>query len=181
MEGRPFEREYSKGELDLSEHELELTEPLTVTGSVSLVGEVARVVGQLKALAVRACDRCLKDVPIAVDEPFELYYEPNDSSNAASGAGTEHGGSGTGANETEIRGRDLEVSVYENDEIDLDHLVIEQLALNVPTRVLCSPDCRGLCDQCGTDLNIASCNCEAPIDPRWQALLDIKNRQSEEN
>lgn len=178
-EGLAFEKEYDKGELDLSEHDLELTEPLRVSGVVSQVGRIVRVQGGLEARAIRPCDRCLADVEVAVDEKFELFYEPNEPQEGLSGSGGRHAHHpGSAGTETEIRGKDLEFSVYEDHEIDLDQLVVEQLALNVPTRVLCKEDCRGLCDQCGTDLNQFSCRCEQPVDPRWQVLLDMKNRTS---
>jgi uncharacterized protein len=70
--------------------------------------------------------------------------------------------------------RDLDFAVYENEQIDIDEMVLEQLELELPSRVLCSEDCRGLCPQCGADLNVEQCDCKAPIDPRWQALADIK-------
>ena len=164
-EGLAFEKDYAKGDLDLREHDLELTEPLNVNGVISQIREIIRVQGKLRARALRPCDRCLTEVDIAVDDDFELFYEPNE---------TEVGST----SETEIKGRDLQVSVYEGDALDLDQLVIEQLALNVPTRVLCKDDCRGLCDQCGTDLNQSTCSCEQPVDPRWQILVDLKNTES---
>lgn len=180
-EGLVFDEAYGKGELDLSEHDLELTEPLKVSGVVTQVGKVIRVQGLLRARAIRPCDRCLKDVAIAVDDNFELFYEPNEPQMGLSGNAARQAHHGSAGTETEIRGKDLQFSVYDDDKIDLDQLVIEQLALNVPTRVLCKEDCRGLCDQCGTDLNQYSCQCEQPVDPRWQVLLDMKNRTSGES
>jgi len=171
-EGLGFEKEFDEGELDLSEHDLELTEPLKVSGVISQTRRIVRVQGHLRARAIRPCDRCLKDVELSVDEDLELFYEPSDP---------DEGLSGSAGTEKEIRGKDLEFSVYNDDEIDLDQLVVEQVALNVPTRVLCKEDCRGLCDQCGTDLNQFSCRCEQPVDPRWHVLLDIKNRTSGES
>ena len=49
-------------------------------------------------------------------------------------------------------------------QIDLGHLVMEQLHLALPMKPLCSETCKGLCPQCGTNLNTGSCNC----DPRWE-------------
>lgn len=166
-DGLRFEHEYSKSDLDLRAHELKLIEPLKVAGTVSRAGHDIRVRGRLGTTIARACDRCLADVSLTIDVPFDLFYEPNEPV--------------TGESEKELQVKDLEFSVYENDEIDLDQLVVEQLALNVPARMLCRDDCRGLCDQCGIDLNLASCSCEKPIDPRWQALADLRERESNEN
>ena len=46
--------------------------------------------------------------------------------------------------------------------------------LELPTKVLCKEDCKGLCPKCGKDLNLGSCDCKTKdIDPRWQALSDL--------
>ena len=51
--------------------------------------------------------------------------------------------------------------------VDLDAVIWPEVLLNLQTRYLCKPDCKGLCAQCGTDLNEASCDCrEDDIDPR---------------
>ena len=39
----------------------------------------------------------------------------------------------------------------------------EQFYLAMPMKPLCRPDCRGLCPECGTNLNVTTCSCE----PRW--------------
>ena len=166
-DGLRFEHEYKESDLDLREHELKLVEPLRVAGTITRAGRDIRVKGRLGTQIARACDRCLAAVSLTIDLPFDLFYEPNELV--------------TGEGEKELQVKDLEFSVYENDEIDLDELVVEQLALNVPARMLCRDDCRGLCDQCGIDLNLASCNCEKPIDPRWQALADLRERESNKN
>ncbi|MFN7623911.1 MAG: DUF177 domain-containing protein, partial [Acidobacteriota bacterium] len=76
--------------------------------------------------------------------------------------------------EIELTADDLGISVYENDQIDLDEMVVEQLELSLPFRLLCQEDCRGLCPQCGADLNTEACDCQPLIDPRWEALVAVK-------
>ncbi|WP_376792441.1 DUF177 domain-containing protein [Thermoflexus sp.] len=46
----------------------------------------------------------------------------------------------------------------------------EHVLLNIPLRVLCRPDCRGLCPECGQNLNEGECGCVREPDPRWAAL-----------
>lgn len=166
-EGRRFEHQYEAGELDLDAHEFRLDVPPLVTGRVDRAGMDVRVRGQLKARLLVPCDRCLIDVPFEIDQPFDLFYTPlEESTNLAA--------------ETELQERDLGFSVYEGEEIDLDELVREQLELALPTRILCREDCRGLCDQCGADLNLGECSCAKPVDPRWQALADLREREMRE-
>jgi uncharacterized protein len=120
-----------------------------------------RVRGEIRTSISAACDRCLNDVSLAVEIPFDLVYTPGDS--------------GRESSEIELHGSDLDFAFYENDEINIDELVLEQIELSLPSRFLCREDCRGLCSQCGADLNQEQCNCEKPIDPRcWQELADLK-------
>jgi uncharacterized protein len=162
-EGRRFEHQYQAGEIETEEYEFSFQQFPLVIGRVDRVGQDLRLRGQLTAVVARPCDRCLQEVVIPLERAFDLYYAPADPLTGKSG-------------ETELQPRDLDFAVYEHDEIDLDQLALEQVALSLPTRVLCREDCRGLCAQCGADLNVEKCQCQKPMDPRWQALADLKDQ-----
>ena len=54
--------------------------------------------------------------------------------------------------------------------------VMEQLMLDFPSKVLCRPDCKGLCSRCGADLNEGECKCpKKEIDPRLAILAKIRD------
>ena len=53
-----------------------------------------------------------------------------------------------------------EYVVTEGDSLDLDELVIQDILLQLPSKMLCKDDCKGLCPVCGTDLNFNECNCK---------------------
>ena len=55
-------------------------------------------------------------------------------------------------------------------EIDVTPAVREELVLAAPRYVVCREECRGICPQCGQDLNTGSCECVHATDPRWQGL-----------
>lgn len=167
-DGLIFKHQYKAGELDARDFDFELEDPPSVTGRIDRAGLDMRARGEISAKIVAPCDRCLKEVSIRVEIPFDLIYASGDP-----GAG--HTG------EHELRERDLDFAVYENDQIDLDELILEQLELSLPGRVLCREECRGLCPQCGADLNIERCDCAAQVDPRWQALADLKARMEKNN
>lgn len=59
--------------------------------------------------------------------------------------------------------------------IDLIPYVEECLFINEPFKVLCDEDCKGLCPNCGANLNHETCSCsaEAEIDPRLEALKKL--------
>ncbi len=165
-DGFRFDHQYTANELDLSNHEFLFRQLPQVAGRVSRVGVDIRLHGQLQASLEIRCDRCLEAVSLKVDTPLDLFYTPGEMERGKSG-------------EAEVLARDLDFAVYENEEINLDETVLEQLELLLPTRALCREDCEGLCPQCGTNLNDEKCRCEQPIDPRWQALADLKNQGDE--
>ncbi len=161
-DGLKFEHQYETNELDLSQSEFALTALPRVRGRVTNIAQEVRVQGSLQATLAAECDRCLAAVTLPIDYEFDLYYLP-----VAAHADK--------AGETELLERDLDVSFYQNERIELDELVLEQLELSLPIRILCQEECKGLCPQCGTNLNVESCNCAAPIDPRWQVLAELKS------
>ena len=63
--------------------------------------------------------------------------------------------------------------VVDNMRLDLDELIGEDIFLAMPYRFLCKEDCKGLCPQCGQDLNAGPCSCKKATDPRWDALKDL--------
>ncbi len=74
---------------------------------------------------------------------------------------------------------DMETDMDDKDYIDgynldVDQLVHDEALLVWPERVLCRPDCKGLCSTCGQNLNDGSCDCErTDLDPRMAKILDI--------
>ena len=125
-----------------------------------------RLVGRVQTQLELACSRCVEPFGLAVDAPFDVRYLP------ATEASTEV--------DREIEENDLETSYYRDDQIDLNELMREQFYLVLPMKPLCREDCRGLCVQCGTNLNAGSCEC-APAweDPRLAPLRGLgKSRES---
>ena len=58
------------------------------------------------------------------------------------------------------------------EEVDLSEDVREAVILNIPHFALCSEDCRGLCPQCGTNLNKGPCQCSPPEEESPWGVLD---------
>ena len=59
--------------------------------------------------------------------------------------------------------------------LDLHEGVRQYILMSEPAKPLCRPDCKGLCPECGNNLNQTTCSCDrTPIDPRLAALKDIK-------
>ena len=67
-----------------------------------------------------------------------------------------------------------EYVLVEQDHLDLDELVRADILLELPTKNLCSPDCKGLCPKCGVNRNYESCSCETrQIDSRLEILKQL--------
>ena len=120
-----------------------------------------RVAGHLKGEIELSCSRCLEPFTMPVAADFDLRYVPR----------LENAGEG----EKEVEEDDLATAFYADDEIDLGQLIMEQFQLALPMKPLCSEECKGLCVQCGTNLNTGSCGCTQEwIDPRLEVLKKLK-------
>ncbi|MFC1650770.1 DUF177 domain-containing protein [Candidatus Latescibacterota bacterium] len=70
---------------------------------------------------------------------------------------------------------------FGEDSIDISENVHDALLLAVPLKPVCKDDCKGLCTQCGANLNISDCSCaKNNTDSRWQALSKLANKSSED-
>ncbi|HLL22556.1 MAG TPA: DUF177 domain-containing protein [Kofleriaceae bacterium] len=114
-----------------------------------------------------ACSRCIEPMKIVLDEQLRVTYMPQHEMPEEAPADDDDEGA-------EVSSEDLDVFPYDGETIDLEPLLREQFVLSIPFAPLCSEDCKGLCSQCGTNLNTGTCSCEAPIDPRLAALKGLK-------
>lgn len=58
--------------------------------------------------------------------------------------------------------------------IDVDKLLYSEIILNLPMKVLCKEDCKGICWKCGQNLNLGECGCDTFVpDPRMAVISDI--------
>ena len=61
-----------------------------------------------------------------------------------------------------------------SDVLDLSEAVLDGLLLEIPVRFTCKDDCKGLCPECGANLNETECTCEtARFDERFAKLKDF--------
>jgi len=107
--------------------------------------------GKLNSITAVTCVRCLQETKLPTSLQIDdLFFYPPDS--APEG----------------------EYSMGENGELNLAPLLRELGLLSTPIQPLCRPNCQGLCDQCGKNLNDSSCTCAADkIDPRFAALKNL--------
>lgn len=166
-EARPFAKSYAPGEVELDEEGAQLVSEAKVEGSARRKGDEVRLRGRISAEVEVGCDRCVAPIRLPLEVEFDTAFIPREKA----------------ASETdnvELLTEDLGLAAYEGDAVDLDELVREQILLALPSRRLCREDCKGLCPECGADLNAGACSCEkSEVDPRWSALADWnKSRES---
>jgi uncharacterized protein len=120
--------------------------------------------GTFKGHLVVACSRCVGPVKLELDEKLRVTFMPPgempDEEEAEEGV--------------EVREEDLDTFPYDGERVDLEPVLREQFVLAVPFAPLCQDSCKGLCPQCGIDLNTGTCACEKPVDPRLAALKGLK-------
>jgi uncharacterized protein len=67
------------------------------------------------------------------------------------------------------------VNFLDGSRINVEGLVRENVLLTLPAQPVCHEGCRGLCPQCGMNLNRGACPCSStPIDPRWSILESLR-------
>ncbi len=121
-----------------------------------------RLVGGVQTTLELSCSRCLEPFTLPLDASFDLRYQPHAAN--------------TGEGEREIEADDLTTAFYEDETIDLGQLMREQFYLALPMKPLCRADCRGLCPDCGTNLNRETCGCKREWeDPRLAVLEKLRN------
>ena len=82
---------------------------------------------------------------------------------------------------SEQRIADLDETNYlDGTKIDSEVFINNEILVNFPMKVLCSENCKGICNRCGANLNLRSCNCEdAKPGTGMSKILDVFNQFKE--
>ena len=166
-----FVEEFAPGVIDLGT-EVKQDSVVKTSGRAQLVEEHhgkhqiiqdIRIKGELSTRLELPCARCLEQVKQDIERNFELLYRPL--------------GADAGREELSVTAAEADVGYYQGEGILLEDVLREQILLEVPLKVICREDCKGLCAHCGKNLNEGSCSCAEPIeDPRWAALKEIRGK-----
>jgi uncharacterized protein len=129
--------------------------PIVADLRAESVVEGILITGPLRGLTELECARCLKSFTCPVDvEVCELFAGPGHEAPPEEDTYEVHGL-----------------------EIDLEPMLRDALGLALPLNPVCKEDCRGLCVQCGKDLNLGDCSCTfEEIDPRWAGLSALRDK-----
>ncbi|MBX7148150.1 DUF177 domain-containing protein [bacterium] len=146
---------------------VEKPDPQTLKGHMDLqrFDDQVHVTGHVDVTLNHACDRCLE--PMSYSLATDITMDLTPASQVSNTIGDE---------ELELTEQDLEFSFYNNDEFDLSEIVRDQMVLSLPQAFICKESCKGLCSQCGVNLNQKSCTCDQNLNPvsPWAALKGFK-------
>ncbi|GFO70540.1 hypothetical protein GMLC_41190 [Geomonas limicola] len=105
-----------------------------------------RATGKVTTAAKLSCSRCLAEYEKPVSSNFTIFYTQTSGDQLDE--------------EVELSDEDLISVSYQGDEIEVDFEIAEQVMMEIPFKPLCSEDCKGLCTECGADLNQGDCGCD---------------------
>lgn len=107
------------------------------------------------------CDRCLEDVKydLSIEVDKEINMDESD--------------------QERIQSLD-ELSYIKDNSLDVERFIYNEILVHLPMKVLCSENCKGICNRCGANLNSQTCNCDTTeLDPRMSKIRDIFNNFKE--
>lgn len=159
---RHFEEDYAP--VELGGHKLIFTMPLSVDISYAYDGEGFNTQGVLSSELLMNCTKCNSEFKQRFSVEFSERF----------------------IKASEEEAEELECYAFSGEVLELDKMVLDLIVLNAPVYGLCRPDCKGLCPECGCDLNITQCSCSKrhaddpakPVSPLAQ-LAQLLNHEEE--
>ena len=129
-----------------------VSEAVMASGTVRNTAGVLMMTGTIQTTIHGVCDRCAEDFDQELEIPIDVVLVT--------------------ALENE-ENEDEWVFPLEGDSADLEDIVRTVFVLNMDSKLLCKPDCKGVCFRCGRNLNEGPCNCQKELDPRFAALKQL--------
>lgn len=111
--------------------------------AVFVLSRIASTINMRGTISIPAkieCSRCLGDFEGTVETRLKIVLSKAEEGREAD--------------------EDIGHGYYRGEELNLADWSVEHISLNLPQTFLCSPECKGLCPDCGADLNSGSCTCE---------------------
>ena len=131
--------------------ETQLQKDISLTGEIYKVDDSVSLVGSLKYKFSDECARCLKEFDNIVETNFNAIIVQKED---------------TESDEIQL--------VTTDGNIKMDETIKQLIHLSMPMKSLCDKDCKGICPNCGANLNMENCQCENnTIDPRFSKLKDL--------
>lgn len=140
--------------IDLSSEEIDgifpFKTPVMVAGVVKNASGIVTLEYSVKLVYDGFCDRCAEKIEKSFEFNFDhtLVLSLNNEEND-------------------------DLMLIEDFHFEMDPLAIEDIFLSLPTKILCSEECKGICTSCGKNLNRGACDCKKEVDPRLAILQQL--------
>ena len=141
-------------------------EMVSLQGRVQALASGFHLSGRLSTRLGLPCSRCTSPFTLSIESDLSLLYRK-------AGAGPQDPAPDQ---DLELTPEDCALADLDSaGRIDLFSLASDQIYLSLPLKAICRPDCSGLCNDCGADLNVGACNCTSTwLDPRLAPLANLK-------
>jgi len=155
---------------DFQEDDIQFDEEFKVNGPLNGHVRMRRtnqgllVDGWVELTVELSCNRCLKEFELPMHVNFEEQFYP--TVDVVSGLPL------APFDENEI------FPIDARHHVDLTEAIRQNLLIELPMVVVCKEDCKGLCPQCGQDLNLGPCECEPEVDARLSVLKTLLQNES---
>ena len=147
-------------DIELDETTARLKGPVRANGKIEKHAGWFDIEGLIEADAEVDCSRCLEPVNLQLSIAFKERLVRGQKMNDGP--------------DGEVDPNELDLSVFDDEHIDLNELVREQILLDLPEQIFCTENCQGLCPKCGANRNLIDCNCgDDEVDPRWAGLSNL--------
>lgn len=131
---------------------------LRVHGDMSAVAQDFLFQGTVEGVFASPCDRCLEPAEVTESLDVSWLFEPGVEPDPLEALADAHV-----PDEDDVEALntddDDQVRFYEGESIDLGPHAWEELIMTAPSKIYCNDDCKGLCPQCGVNLNETTCEC----------------------
>ncbi|MEJ5301044.1 MAG: DUF177 domain-containing protein [Thermodesulforhabdaceae bacterium] len=160
---------WSKTSLDVfmapnDPYEIDFVEPLDVQVTFEKRAKCIHVSGSVRGTLTMTCHRCLDHFHWHLNLSLETFLFNKTQIDTL-----------VEDEEVELENERLEEEFFDGEEIDVDLIIAEEIFLSLPQVLLCSENCKGLCPQCGANLNRESCTCRKMSSSPFAVLLQRKN------
>ncbi|HPS75387.1 MAG TPA: DUF177 domain-containing protein [Oscillospiraceae bacterium] len=149
----PFSCVLDTGDLDFEQVKAYRSAP-HAEGCVRNTAGILELTGTIEAAMKCVCDRCGGEYDTVKETALSALLSEDDSEED-----------------------DPDVFPLEGDSIDLTEILRTLFILDMDSKFLCSPDCRGLCPVCGKNLNLGPCGCGKETDPRMAVLEQLLDKE----
>jgi uncharacterized protein len=160
-----LEGSFEPGDIDFSRDNIRQASALNWSATAERAGAEIRINGLLQTTVEMMCSRCLEPARQDINKSFDLFFRQRDELMFDEDQ------------EIALTEKDTQTAFFTGTHLAIGEILREQVLLALPMKALCRVDCKGLCPNCGMNLNSGKCNCQMDkFSPHMDTLLELKKR-----